>query len=220
LGTKIISPLNCLGLGKRALMVIKEWWSISHGNSPMDKWQNKIRHLRSFVRGWAKNISNVYKKERDRLLALIDMLDKKAEINHLSNAKRDSVCDANDKLASLRRDEETKWAQRAKVKHVQEGGNNTKYFHLIANGKHRRKNIFKLEQEEDTIVGEDNLKFYISEYYKSLFDPPIENNFSMTESVNSDIPKLSHQENGILIAEFTYKEVHDAIMKMKKSSRS
>jgi hypothetical protein len=89
-----------------------------------------------------KNISSVYKKDKDRLLALIDMLDKKAEINPLSNAERDSMRDANDKLASLRRDEETKWAQRAKVKHVQEGGNNTKYFHLIANGKHRQKRFF------------------------------------------------------------------------------
>jgi hypothetical protein len=63
----------------------------------------------------------------------------------------------------LRRDEEIKWAQRAKVKHVQEGGNNTKYFHLIANGKHRKKRIFQLEQEEGTIVGEENLRVYISE---------------------------------------------------------
>jgi hypothetical protein len=83
-----------------------------------------------------KNISSVYKKDKDRLLALIDMLDKKAEINPLSKAERDRMRDANNKLASLRRDE-TKWAQRAKVKHVQEGGNNTKYFHLIANGNHR-----------------------------------------------------------------------------------
>jgi hypothetical protein len=52
----------------------------------------------------------------------------------------------------LRRDEESKWAQRAKVKHIQEGGNNMKYFHLGANGKHRRKFIFQLEQEEGTTV--------------------------------------------------------------------
>jgi hypothetical protein len=34
-----------------------------------------------------------------------------------------------------RRDEETKSTQCAKVKNVQEGGNNTQYFHLIANEK-------------------------------------------------------------------------------------
>jgi hypothetical protein len=48
---------------------------------------------------------------------------------------------ANEKLGKLRRDEESKWAQRAKLKHIQEGGNNTKYFHLVANGKHQKKKI-------------------------------------------------------------------------------
>jgi hypothetical protein len=43
---------------------------------------------------------------------------------------------ANDELAKLRRNEESKWAQREKVKHIMKGGDNTKYFHLIANGKH------------------------------------------------------------------------------------
>jgi hypothetical protein len=33
-------------------------------------------------------------------------------------------------------------AQREKVKHVQVGGSNTKYFHLVANGKYRKKNFF------------------------------------------------------------------------------
>jgi hypothetical protein len=54
----------------------------------------------------------------------------------------------NEQIDKLRRDEESKWAQCAKVKHVQEGGNNTKYFHLVANGKHRRTNIFQLEQDK------------------------------------------------------------------------
>ena len=64
--------------------------------------------------------------------------------------------------------EESKWPQREKVKHVQKGGNNMKYFHLIANGKHRRKKIFQLAQEEGTIVGHENLKVYISKFYKNF----------------------------------------------------
>jgi hypothetical protein len=75
---------------------------------------------------------------------------------------------ANERFLSLRRDEESKWAQRAKVKYIQEGGDNTKYFHLIANGKHRKKKIFQLEQDEGMIIGEENLKVFISEYYKGL----------------------------------------------------
>jgi hypothetical protein len=107
--------------------------------TPIDTWQKKIRHLRRYLRGWAKNLSGKYKLEKERLLKIIDYLDIKAETCPLSNDERDQLKLANDKLSKLRRDEETKWAQRAKVKFVQEGGNNTKYFHLIANGKHRKK---------------------------------------------------------------------------------
>jgi hypothetical protein len=38
--------------------------------------------------------------------------------------------EANIALEKLWLEEETKWAQHAKVKHIQECGNNTKYFHL------------------------------------------------------------------------------------------
>ena len=53
----------------------------------MRRWQNKIRHLRSFLRGWAKNLSGVYKLEKDRLLTLIQALDIQAEANILSLAQ-------------------------------------------------------------------------------------------------------------------------------------
>jgi hypothetical protein len=67
---------------------------------------------------------------------------------------------------NMRREEEIKWAQRAKVKYIREGDDNIKYFHLIANGKHRKKKIYQLEQDEGTIVGDDNVRVYIPEYYK------------------------------------------------------
>jgi hypothetical protein len=131
-------------------MVAAEWAAVPRGSSPMDTWQRKIRHLRRFLRGWAKNLSGKYKKEKEHLLHTIDALDIKAESIPLTTFERDNLKQAHERLNKLRRDEEQKWAQRAKVKHVQEGGSNTKYFHLIANGKHRKKRIFQLEQEEGT----------------------------------------------------------------------
>jgi hypothetical protein len=75
-------------------------------------------------------------------LTIIDELDIKAETVPLNTSESGRLREANEKLSKLRREEESKWAQRAKVKYVQEGGNNSKYFHLIANGKHRRKKKF------------------------------------------------------------------------------
>ena len=123
-------------------MISAEWAKPVSGNTPIERWLNKIRHLRRFLKGWAKNQSGKYKKEKQRLLKLIDTLDIKAETISLTDTERVALREANDRLSKLRRDEDTKWAQRAKVKHVQEGGNNTKYFHLVANGKHRKKRFF------------------------------------------------------------------------------
>jgi hypothetical protein len=120
----------------------------------------------------------------------------------------------NDLLSKLRRYEESKWAQRAKVKHVQEGGNNMKYFHLIANGKHRKKNFFQLEQDEGTIVGQENLKVFITEYYKKLFGAPAKSNFSMRKDTTSNIPQLSDVENNLLTTVFTQEEVVEAVSQM------
>jgi hypothetical protein len=67
------------------------------------------------------------------------------------------------------------------------------------------------------LVGQDNLKTYISEYYKNLFGEPTPNNFSMIGSEIHDIPQLSEEENRNLIADFNEKEVHDAIMQIEKN---
>src|SRR4051812_40671476 len=125
--------------------------------------------LATILRGWAKNESGIYKKEKDRLLCLINDLDLRAEIHSLDTIDRLAKWEAEKKLQELLREEEMKWALRAKVRRVIQGDNNTQFFYLIANGKHRRKKIIQLEQDEGTISGHENLKLYISEFYKKFF---------------------------------------------------
>jgi hypothetical protein len=120
-------------------LVVREWKYVPIVDNPMLKWQNKIRHLRHYLWGWARDMSGKYKLEQDRLSCIIDFLDKKSETNVLSDIEREDLKKANDELSTLQRVEELKWAQRAKVKHIQVGGNITKCFHLVANGKHRHK---------------------------------------------------------------------------------
>jgi hypothetical protein len=102
-------------------------------------------------------VSGKYKIERDWLTRIIDYLEKKSKVAVLNDSEQEALKRANDEVSSLRRVEVTKWAQRAKVKYIQEGGSNTRYFHLIANGKHTRKKIIQLEQDEGTIIGQENL---------------------------------------------------------------
>jgi hypothetical protein len=75
--------------------------SIPNRGNPMEDWQNKIRHLRSFLRGWAKNMSSFYKSEKVRLTSVIDALDLKAETTLLNEDERRCLKNMNDDLAKL-----------------------------------------------------------------------------------------------------------------------
>jgi hypothetical protein len=68
---------------------------------------------------------------------------------------------------------------------------------------------------EGTIEGEDQLQEYITNYYEELFGKPERNNFSMDESLVEDVPQITLEENEALVAEFSEKEVRDAIFHMK-----
>ena len=103
---------------------------------------------------------------------MIHTIELKAETSVLDTSELESKVEAELRLKALLREEELKWALRAKVRKVVQGEDNTQFFHMIANGKHRKKRIFQLEQDEGTIVGQENLKVYITNYYKQLFGPP------------------------------------------------
>ena len=135
----------------------------------------------------------------------------------LPSAELHAKLDAEMRLKELLREKELKWALRAKVRRVVQGDANTQFFHLIANGKHRKKRVFQLEQDEGTILGQDNLKIYITEYYKQLFGPPEDSSVSLDGSRLEDVPQLTADENDILVAPFSEKDVFDAITQMKNN---
>lgn len=144
-------------------------------------------------------------------------LDIKAESSPLYMADYAAKREADEFLAKLMREEELKWPQRAKVKFVWEGDNNTKFFHLIANGKHRKKRFYQLEQDEGTIVGQDLLKAYITNYYKRLFGHLAYNFVTMDEEVADDIPQLSPEENAILTSPFSEMGIIYAILEIERN---
>jgi hypothetical protein len=68
------------------------------------------------------------------------------------------------------------------------------------NGRHRKKLIHSLIQEEGLIEGHEDLKSYITSYYKCLFGPPEDSDISLDESRIGDIPQVTSGENAIVTA--------------------
>jgi mannosylglycoprotein endo-beta-mannosidase len=122
---------------------------------------------------------------------------------------------------NLLREEELKWYQRSKSQFILEGDSNTRYFHSVANGRHGKKRIHSLIQEEGTSEGHEQLKSYIKNYYKNLFGKLDEGNFTMDEARTEDIPQVSMEEKDFLIAPYLEEEIQKAIflMEHKKAPR-
>jgi hypothetical protein len=85
----------------------------------------------------------------------------------------------------------------------------------MANGRHRRKRIQSLVQDEGRIEGHEQLKLHITKYYKGLFGPLEESSISLEESQTDDIPKVSMDENGLLTAPYSEKEVKKVVLQME-----
>jgi hypothetical protein len=96
-----------------------------------------------------------------------------------------------------------------------EGDANTRFFHLVANGKHRKQRIFKLEDDQGVVVGDDCLKIHITNYYKNLFGQPEASGTSLLEDQIMDIPQILQEENEFLIGPFTESELRNAVFQME-----
>ena len=90
-------------------MVAKVWQIASHGNSPMQRWQNKIRVVRRRLRGWAKNLVGETKRKKSFLLDQLDLLDRKAEVLLLSPQEVEYKNLLHSELTMLLREEELYW---------------------------------------------------------------------------------------------------------------
>jgi len=192
-------------------MVASIWQSETSGRTSLERWQNKIRRLRQHLRGWAKHTAGTYRKEKKRLLAILEKLDKKAETNFLSDQEVNFKHYLKERLVLLLREEELKWYERAKVKTLLEGDDNTRFFHLVANGKHRKQHIYKLENDQGVVIGDAQLKSYITQFYKDLFGPPDASDITLEEDRIQDIPQVTQEDNEMLTSEFTMAEVKSAV---------
>ena len=59
--------------------ITRIWKSVDYGSTPIKKSHNKIRRLRQFLRGCAKNVNGNFKGEKEELFWLAGELDLKAE---------------------------------------------------------------------------------------------------------------------------------------------
>jgi hypothetical protein len=77
-------------------------------------------------------------------------------------------------------------------------------------------NNTSLDQEDRVVVGDTELKKYITNYYKNMFGQPDDTHLSMVETQRDDIPQVS--ENELLNADFFSEvEIKEAIFQIRST---
>jgi hypothetical protein len=77
----------------------------------IQRWNFKIRALRSHLSGWARHVIDILKKEKLRFSSIIDDLEALAKVGPLSEQHIELKNQSNAKIASLLCEEELKWYQ-------------------------------------------------------------------------------------------------------------
>ena len=93
--------------------------------------------------------------EKKELISKLDVLNKKSKTQALQQWEIDLKQTLKSRLIQLLWEEEIKLYQRGKILKLLFGDMNTKYFHLVANGKHRKTRIFQLEDGDKIIQGDE-----------------------------------------------------------------
>jgi hypothetical protein len=140
------------------------------------------------------------KEEMERLRGCLDV----------SNSGR--FKELQEKHARLLIQEEAYWRQRAKTHWLQEGGLNTKFFHLTASSRHRKKKIEKLMNDENVVVTtQPELCEVALNYFNQLFKA----NSTTHDPVLSLIsPKITQDDNAKLVAPISREELRVALFEM------
>jgi hypothetical protein len=103
----------------------------------------------------------------------------------------------------------------AREKFINEGDENSRYFHLIAKGKRRKVKILSLVHEENTVVDDNDINKVATAFYKDLFGPSVLSNINMS---NLHMNKLSDEDRALLTVPFSIEEIKKVVFGLKHNS--
>jgi hypothetical protein len=192
-------------------VIIKAWTTPCPFSKPIDLWQFRIRTLRRLTRGWASNEIAAMNKEKTALAVELNNLELKEEQTSFAEVEKKRMREIAKKLKHIWALEEIKARQRSRDRDILEGDRNTAYFQAVANQRSRRNIIDGLEGPNGIVEDELGMMKIAVDFYKNLFKQECRGDISLGESFWSEEEKVTTEENNILLAPFTEKEIKEAI---------
>lgn len=176
-------------------------------NTPVNHLIPKLHSISQFIERWGHRFFNKFKEKLKLHKSIIDAL---KDLTDEASVKQ--YLHENEKLNELLMQEELYWKQRAKLFWLQEGDDNTRFFHASAFAKKKTNHISFLETEDGTRVEDTKgMCTILKEYFLKVFGDS--NNTIMHENLFS--PRtVTTEQNNRLTGEVTMAEFTNAIKQM------
>jgi hypothetical protein len=118
-------------------------------------------------------------------------------------------------LKNMMAEEGCKRKQTSRDRFINEGDENTRYFHLIGKGRKRRVKILSLIHEGVTVDDDNDINKVVTSFYRELFGPSAFSNINMT---NLHMNQLNNEYRALLTAPFGVDEIKKVVFELKHNS--
>ena len=170
------------------------------------------------MKGWGANLDSARKKHKQEILLEIRALDDKSEQRQLGEMEWKKRYQLEDELLIIYAAEELYWQKRGGEKWLLKGDSNTSYFHKCANGRKRKSMITSLEDGDNILTDQEELRAHITDFYKKLFGHEETTNIHIRDELWSEQEKVNAAENDRLTRPFTLEEVDAALKEIKNGT--
>lgn len=134
----------------------------------------KLKILKARIRAWAKEHFGDVRRVNERILADIQMLDRKEEAGQLLPTEECKRLSLKIEFARKVREEEIEWKQRSRYRWLNDGDKNTRFFHGIALARRRSNRICYLWDGEERLEKREDIIHHIEDFFSTLYFKEVE----------------------------------------------
>ncbi|TQD71025.1 hypothetical protein C1H46_043451 [Malus baccata] len=195
-----VKEVECVNL-------VEQCWAKPVGGTVLGRWTARINDCRTQLQRWSRRKFKMRQHEIEQLTCQLGELqlnwgDHEEEINTKSRM-----------LDQLMAQEESVWKQRSRIKWLQDGDANTKFFHQSTMQRRRRNQVLKLKDEDGRWEERPHrIKQLVDNYFIHLFTSMGNRSWG---SVLEHVPtSMTASMNTNLLAPISDDEIRDVVMQM------
>jgi hypothetical protein len=183
--------------------VVMDAWSGEHGADVIRRTGNCAEKLK----WWGRRKRMRFKQE---VMECSEEMERLRGYLDPSNSRR--YKEVQERHARLLVQEETYWRQRAKMHWLREGDLNTRFFHMSATSRQRKKKIVTLVNEDNiAVTSQSELCAVALNYFDHLFKASSTSHDPILSLIT---PKVTDEDNIILVQPITKEELKEALFQM------